>query len=270
MSTESLDGVDGREDELPRILATLRRGEGVDHKQLQTLVAQLETANKELDAFSYSVSHDLRAPLRAIDGFSRILLEQEYARLGPDGQRYLRLISKNTRDMGALIDGLLTFSRLGQQALSKRSVRGERVAQQAVMQFEAERAGRAVEVRVEELPEVIADPDLLRQVFVNLLSNALKYTRTREAARIEIDSYLENGERVFCVRDNGVGFDMRFADKLFNVFQRLHRSEDYEGTGLGLAIAARIVHRHGGRIWAEGKPDEGATFYFTLGGAQEG
>jgi light-regulated signal transduction histidine kinase (bacteriophytochrome) len=179
-------------------------------------------------------------------------------------------VNQNAQDMGKLIDGLLAFSRLGQQALAKRPVKAGAVAREALGELRPELEGRAVEVSVGDLPTVEADRTLLKQVFVNLLANALKYTRGREPARIEIGSYEDGPERVLFVRDNGVGFDMRYVGKLFQVFQRLHRVEDFEGTGLGLALVARIVKRHGGRIWAEGKPDEGASFYFTLKGARDG
>jgi signal transduction histidine kinase len=229
---------------------------------------QLEEANRELGAFSYSVSHDLRAPLRAIDGFSRLLLDEYADELPSDARRYLGLVGKNAQEMSRLIDGLLTFSRLGQQRLSKRSVKVDTLAREVVAELDAERSGRAVEISIGALPSAQADPTLLRQVLVNLLSNALKYTRQREAAKIEIGFHEHGGPPVFFVRDNGVGFDTRYANKLFQVFQRLHRAEEYEGTGLGLALVARIVRRHGGRIWAEAKPDEGATFYFTLEGGE--
>ena len=228
--------------------------------------AELESQNAELDAFSYSVSHDLRAPLRAIDGFSRLLVDEYAGDLPPEGRRYLGLVSRNTQEMGRLIDGLLAFSRLGQQQLDRRAVDVDAVAREVVAELESAAAGRAVEISVAALPGARADATLLRQVFRNLVSNAFKYTRERDPARIEIGSDAGAGHAVYFVRDNGVGFDMRYADKLFHVFQRLHRAEEYEGTGVGLALVARIVKRHGGRIWAEARPGEGATFYFTLEG----
>jgi signal transduction histidine kinase len=226
----------------------------------------LQSANRELEAFSYSVSHDLRAPLRAIEGFSGLVLDQHANDLPPEGRRYLGLVRKNTQAMATLIDGLLAFARLGQQQLSKRSIEVEPLARELVAELEASSNGRILEISVGTLPPARADRALLRQVLFNLLSNAVKYTGAREVARIEIGAYENDGQTVYFVRDNGVGFDMRHADKLFRVFQRLHRAEEYEGTGIGLALVARIVTRHGGRIWAEGKPDEGATFYFTLEG----
>ncbi len=226
--------------------------------------SQLEFANKELEAFSYSVSHDLRAPLRAIDGFSRILMEEYAPQLDPEALRYLKLVRDNTGQMGNLVDDLLAFSRLSRQALRTQPVKMTALVRQALEELGAETEGRQVEFAIGELPECQADPNLLKQVWINLLSNALKYTRKREAARIEIGWVKENGEQVFFVKDNGVGFDMRYAHKLFGIFQRLHRSEEYEGTGVGLAIVQRVVHRHGGRVWAQGQVDDGAAFYFSL------
>ena len=231
--------------------------------------AELEAAIKELEAFSYSVSHDLRAPLRAIDGFSRILLEEHAPHLSEEAQRYLRLVRSNTQYMGQLVDDLLTFSRMSRQPLKTQVVEPAGLVQQALEDLRGEREGRRVEISIGELPICQADPALLKQVWINLLANALKFTRKREAAVIEIGSRTDgarSGEQVYFVKDNGVGFDMQYADKSFGVFQRLHRAEDYEGTGVGLAIVQRIIHRHGGRIWAEAAVGHGATFYFTLGG----
>jgi PAS domain S-box-containing protein len=228
--------------------------------------ADLEAANKELEAFAYSVSHDLRAPLRAMDGFSRMLMDKHAPQLPDEARRYLGVVRKSSQEMGQLIEDLLTFSRLGRQPVERRAVSLSRLAREAFEDLHAEREGRRVELVVGDPPECKADPRFLKQVFVNLLSNALKFTRAREVARIEVGGRREGSEHACFVRDNGVGFDMRYVDKLFGVFQRLHRAEDYEGTGVGLAIVQRIVHRHGGRVWAEGKLDQGATVYFTLGG----
>ena len=223
---------------------------------------ELEAANKELEAFSYSVSHDLRAPLRAMDGFSQALLE-DYGPLLPDeGRRYLKTIRGGAQRMGMLIDDLLTFSRLGRAPMKKREVNTEKLVRNVVDDLELE--GRPVEMRIGTLPACQGDPALLNQVWVNLLSNALKYSRHRQPAIIEIGSKREQEETLYYVRDNGAGFDMRYAHKLFGVFQRLHRAEEFEGTGVGLAIVQRVVQRHGGRIWAEAEVDRGATFYFTL------
>jgi signal transduction histidine kinase len=233
--------------------------------EIRARTAELEVANKELEAFSYSVSHDLRAPLRAIDGFTRILGEEFSSTIDPNGRRYLDLVGDNARRMGALIDGLLAFSKLGQQSLTKRRVGVERLVKEAIADVEPQLGGRNVDISLTDLERTVeADPTLLKQVFVNLLSNAIKYTQAREAPQVEVGSYGADGEIVFFVRDNGCGFDMRYADKLFQVFQRLHRAEDYEGAGIGLALVARIVKRHGGGVWASAQLDQGATFYFTL------
>jgi len=228
--------------------------------------AELEATNGELNAFSYSVSHDLRAPLRAIDGFSRIVLSDDEGTLSDSQRRYLGLVRDNTQVMGDLIDDLLSFSRLANQPLKRRTVQTAELVEAVESELLANQNGRTIEFANGELPAVEADPALLRQVFANLLGNAVKYSGERERIRVAVDSERRDGELVFLVRDNGVGFDMRYVEKLFQVFQRLHRAEDYEGTGVGLAIVQRIITRHGGRVWAEGKPDEGATFYFTLNG----
>jgi signal transduction histidine kinase len=225
---------------------------------------QAEAANQELEAFAYSVSHDLRAPLRAINGFSIILSSEHATELSPEARRYLGLIAENARQMDRLIDDLLAFSRLGRQALQKQRVLPADLVQEALNDLQKERAGRQVEFLVGKLPACQADPMLLKQVYANLLSNALKFTRTRDVARIEVGCEQTDDGFVYYVRDNGVGFDMRYADKLFGVFQRLHGEQEYEGTGVGLAIVQRIVHRHGGRVWAEAAVDQGATFSFTL------
>jgi signal transduction histidine kinase len=231
---------------------------------------EAEAANKELEAFSYSVSHDLRAPLRAIDGFSRILLDEHFgAKLSDEEQRLLKLVRENAHNMGQLIDDLLAFSRLSRQPLKKQNIEMLELARQVFDELKTQQNGRRIDVAFADLPQCQGDPRLLKQVFVNLLSNALKYTRKRELARIEVGFATKNDETAFFVKDNGVGFDMRYADKLFGVFQRLHRAEDYEGTGVGLAIVQRVVHRHGGRVWAEGELDKGATFYFTVGAVNE-
>jgi PAS domain S-box-containing protein len=230
-------------------------------KRVLARTAELEAANRELEAFAYSVSHDLRAPLRAVDGFSRILLEEYAAQLPAEAQRYLEIARNNAVQMGNLIDGLLAFSRLGRQEVHKQFVAPSDLVRQVLEDLGLEKTGRQVEISVGYLPGCEGDPFLLKQVFVNLLSNAFKYTRTREIAKIEIASL---DPATYYVRDNGVGFDMRYSDKLFGVFQRLHRAEEYEGTGVGLAIVQRIIHRLGGRIWADAALDQGATFYFTL------
>ena len=227
---------------------------------------RLEAANQELEAFAYSVSHDLRAPLRAMDGFSRILLSDYSSQLAFEAKRYLQLVRDNARQMGHLIDDLLAFSRLSRQNLNKQVVRPQDLVNQSIEDLRPEQDGRKVEIKVGSLPACHADSPLLKQVFMNLLSNALKFTRKRELAGIEIGCQSRNGGATYYVKDNGVGFDMQYAQKLFGVFQRLHRLEEYEGTGVGLAIVQRIISRHGGRVWAEAALDQGATFYFTLEG----
>jgi PAS domain S-box-containing protein len=245
------------------------------NRQLEQRVAELAAANSELEAFSYSISHDLRAPLRAIDGFSRILLEDHLGQLSEDGRHVVEVVRRNTQQMGRLIDDLLAFSRLGRQALKTEPVPLADLAREVMADLQGEAAGRQVDVTIGELGLADADPALLKQVFVNLLSNALKFTRKCKRATIVVDITRDHsgpaaaeagGAAVYFVRDNGAGFDMRYADKLFSVFNRLHRAEDYEGTGVGLAIVQRVIQRHSGRIWADGKPNEGATFYFTLRG----
>jgi PAS domain S-box-containing protein len=226
--------------------------------------AQLETANKELEAFSYSVSHDLRAPLRAVNGFAQMAVEDFGAQLPLEGQHCLHTICDAAQRMGALIDDLLTFSRLSRAPLNRRTVATDSLVRGILADTAAERVGRTIEIRIGELPPCSGDSALLKQVWINLLSNACKYTKQRAIAEIEIGSNRENDETIYFVRDNGAGFDMRYVGKLFGVFQRLHRMEDYEGTGVGLATVQRIIHRHGGRIWAEAAVERGATFYFTL------
>jgi light-regulated signal transduction histidine kinase (bacteriophytochrome) len=221
-------------------------------------------ANKELEAFSYSVSHDLRSPLRAVDGFSQAVLEDYGPQLPDEGRRYLKTIREGAQRMGVLIDDLLKFSRLSRATLKTQEVNADRLVRHVLDELHSEQEGRQVEIRIGDLPMGQGDPALLNQVWVNLLSNALKYTRHRAQAVIEIGCKNEQGENVYFVRDNGAGFDMQYAHKLFGVFQRLHRAEEFEGTGVGLAIVQRVIHRHGGRIWVDAAVDRGATFYFTL------
>lgn len=229
---------------------------------------QLEAANKDLEAFSYSVSHDLRAPLRAISGFSRIVREDYSAALDADGLRYLELVEKSALQMGQLIDDLLTFSRTGRQALILQTVNTAELVNACLTDLQEMQKDRDVTINVGALPDCEADPSLLKQVWLNLLANALKYTRKRDSAVITIGSRPEGGADSYFVQDNGAGFEMKYADKLFGVFQRLHLADDYEGTGVGLALVHRIVQRHGGRVWAEANLNVGATFHFTLTGGQ--
>jgi signal transduction histidine kinase len=218
----------------------------------------------ELEAFNYSVSHDLRAPLRALDGFSRALIEDCAEELSSEAQRYLELIRGNANQMGALIDGLLAFSRLGRQGMVRRPVDVRRLVNEVVAELGPDLEGRTVEFVIGDLPPCDADPVLLRQVYANLVGNAVKFTRDRESARIEIGSSEHEGVRTWFVGDNGVGFEMAFADKLFETFQRLHRSDEYEGTGIGLALVRLIVQRHGGEISFQAEEGSGAKFFFTL------
>jgi PAS domain S-box-containing protein len=230
---------------------------------------ELEAANRELEAFSYSVSHDLRAPLRAMDGFSRILLEEYAPQLPKEAHDYLQLVRNNAQQMGQLVDDLLAFSRLSRQALKKQPVDPANLVQQVLEDVSIEHNGRHVDVVIRDLPSCQADPALLKQVYTNLIANAFKFTRCCGQAIIEIGAQTNGGmsdETTYFVKDNGVGFNPRYAGKLFGVFQRLHRAEEYEGTGVGLAIVQRIVHRHGGQIWATAEVNQGATFFFTLGG----
>jgi len=226
--------------------------------------AQLQAANKELEAFSYSVSHDLRAPLRAINGFSRLLMQEHAPQLNDEAKRFLQTISANTATMAQLIDDLLAFSRVGRQEIRKWRTDMKGMFQAAVREIKQGEPERSVEVQFKDLKEAYCDGALMHQVIANLISNSFKFARNQADARIEI-GYAENEkEQIYFVRDNGAGFDMRYADKLFGVFQRLHRQEEFEGTGVGLGIVQRVIVRHGGRVWAEGKVNEGATFYFSL------
>lgn len=227
--------------------------------------AQLENANRELEAFSYSVSHDLRAPLRHIDGFVEMLRSDASATLSDLSRRYLETISASAKRMGALIDDLLVFSRMARAEMRQTRVSMDELVKAVLKEMAMELQGRQIEWEIDPLPDVSGDRAMLKQVWANLLSNAVKYTRPRERATIQI-RFAGNGEREieFSVRDNGVGFDMKYSDKLFGVFQRLHHADEFDGTGIGLANIRRIIHRHGGRTWARAKVNEGATFYFTL------
>jgi signal transduction histidine kinase len=239
------------------------------HEQLEQRVrertAELSAVNQELEAFTYSVSHDLRAPLRWIDGYTQILAEGLGGQTSEDVTSAMRSIRRGVRQMAQLIDALLTLSRIGKQELRVRITDARSIVDEVMAELAPETGARNVEWRIGPLPCVLCDPALLKLVFRNLLSNAAKFTQPRPVAVIEMGSLERNGEMVIFVRDNGVGFDMRYADKLFGVFQRLHRQEEFPGTGVGLATVQRILHKHNGRIWAESEVDHGATFYFTLG-----
>jgi len=225
---------------------------------------ELEAANKELEAFSYSVSHDLRAPLRAVNGFADIVLRDYGSQLPEKGRHFLERVRNGGQQMGQLIDDLLAFARLNRQPVSRRPVNTIKLVQEVLEAPNLCEKGRRIEMQVGELPPCQGDPTLLRQVWINLISNAVKYSRGREPAIVEIGGESKEGEDLYFVRDNGVGFDMQYAHKLFGVFQRLHRADEFEGTGVGLAIVQRIVHRHGGRVWVDAAPNRGATFFFTI------
>jgi signal transduction histidine kinase len=254
---EMLSEIQKRDKEIRQLNADLER-------RVAARTSELEASNKELEAFSYSVSHDLRAPLRHIDGFVELLTKHAAPSLDEKGRRHLATISTAAQRMGALIDDLLVFSRMGRTEMHKTSVDLAALAEDVVQELKGDAKGRRVEWQLGKLPEVQGDPSMLRLVLTNLLSNALKYSSPREAARIEIQAQPQNGEFIVSVRDNGVGFDPAYSHKLFGVFQRLHGSGEFEGTGIGLANVRRIVSRHGGRTWAEGAVNQGATFYFSL------
>ena len=230
--------------------------------------AELTDSNKELDAFTYSVSHDLRTPLRHIDGFSKILLEQYSEQLDLKGRHYLEEVRNATRNMGQLVDELLALSRVSRQDLRMQVTGLNSLFEQIQTELMKETGDRQIDWKISTLPFVECDPTLMLQVATNLLSNAVKFTRPRDRAVIEVGQMRLGTDIVIFVRDNGVGFDMKYSDKLFGVFQRLHRTEDFEGTGVGLATVQRIIGKHGGRVWAEAGLNRGATFYFTLGGLQ--
>ncbi len=232
--------------------------------RLQERTRQLEFANRELESFTYSASHDLRAPLRAIDGYSRMLLRKYGERLNEDAMNRLYSIRANTQKMGQLIEDLLSLAGATRKGMNTAVIDMKALAAEVWEEVREANQERELQVRITELPHGYGDRTLIKQVLVNLLSNAVKFTRDRKPAVIELGSSREGSERIYYIRDNGVGFDMKYHDKLFGSFQRLHQKDEYDGTGIGLAIVQRIVQRHGGRVWAEGEIDRGATFYFTL------
>ncbi len=234
------------------------------NSELLQRTAELEAANKDLEAFSYSVSHDLRGPLRAINGFSAILLEDHAAELSPDARQLLTTVIDTAKQMNALIEDLLRFSRLGTQSLSKKPVNIANLVHEVLDELGRDREGRQIEIQLGDLPDCVGDHALIKQLFVNLLSNAFKFTGHREKAVIEIGCAEDHGSNVYFVRDNGAGFDVSKARQLFGVFQRFHSQHEFEGTGVGLSIVQRIVVRHGGRIWAEAEVEKGAVFHFIL------
>jgi len=233
-------------------------------KRVIERTAQLEVANRELEAFSYSVSHDLRAPLRAVDGYTHILLEDYGSRLDDEGKRLCSVISESARNMGKLIDDLLAFSRIGRAAMQSSIIDMATMANSIFFELTTPEDRKRIDFHVSPLPSIVGDSTLIRQVWRNLLGNAVKFSFKKERAMVEINAEQHGDEVVYSVRDNGAGFDMQYVDKLFGVFQRLHSIKEFEGTGVGLAVVQRIIHRHGGRVWAESEPDKGATFYFTM------
>jgi signal transduction histidine kinase len=234
-------------------------------RRVRERTAQLEESVKELEAFSYSVSHELRAPIRHIDGFIRILLETDEARLSAGARQCVTRILNAVQSMTTIVDALLKLAQVGRQNLELRKTPLNRVVASVLDELRTEYEGRQVEWRIDELPQAECDRGLMKQVFMNLLSNALKYTRPRAMAVISVGQMVVDDRRVIFVRDNGVGFDAKQIDRLFGQFQRLHRQEAFEGTGVGLATVQRIIQRHGGKIWAEGSEGQGATFFFTGG-----
>lgn len=232
--------------------------------------AELDATNKELEAFTYSVAHDLRAPLRHIQGFSNLLMESYASQLEPQAKTFLQRIGEGTQQMGRLIDDLLSLARIGRQEPRLQTTGLSSLVQEVLRDLKPETEGRDIQWQVGDLPFVDCDPGLMKQVFYNLLSNAAKYSRPRKPAVIDVGQMSVEGQVVNFVRDNGVGFNMKYANKLFGVFQRLHRKEDFEGTGVGLATVQRIIHKHGGRIWAEAEIDKGAAFFFSLASQNDG
>jgi len=235
-----------------------------DNTQRKLAEEETKAVNRELEAFSYSVSHDLRAPLRAINGYAEILREDFGEKLEKDATRVLNIISDNSKRMGQLIDDLLNFSKVGKRAISRSDVEMSEIVKPIIDELLGSEKNRDIKLDCKDLVPARVDVNMMRQVWTNLLSNALKYTQKKEEARIEVGCYVDGDERIYYVKDNGAGFDMKFVDKLFGVFQRLHDAEDFQGTGVGLALVKRIIEKHNGKIWVEAIENEGATFYFSL------
>jgi signal transduction histidine kinase len=262
---EMLMQISVRDAALQQSSENLRQAHAELERRVESRTAELAESNRELEAFTYSVSHDLRAPLRHINAYAQ-MLEEEYAKtLNAEAQKYLARIRAGAKNMGMLVDDLLNLARIGRQELTFQTVPLNQLLDDLLGDMKQETAARTIDWRIEDLGSAQCDPGLIKQVFANLLSNAIKYTRPRSVATIWVGRKEEKGQTIYFVRDNGVGFNVKYAAKLFGVFQRLHRAEDFEGTGVGLATVERIIRKHGGRIWAEAELDKGATFYFTLG-----
>ncbi len=232
--------------------------------ELKRETIKLEDANNELEAFAYSVSHDLRVPLRAIDGFSRIVIEDYEDKLDEEGIRLLNIVRDNTKKMGRLIDDILLLSRAGRQEMQMQELDMTSLANNIYQDFNQDTKGRNIDFSADNLPNAMADRALLAQVFTNLIGNSIKFTENNDIATIKVGSRLDKNDNIYYVKDNGAGFDMKYYDKLFGLFQRLHSQDEFEGTGVGLSIVQRIISRHGGRVWGEGTVDEGATIFFSL------
>ncbi|MEN6624381.1 MAG: PAS domain S-box protein [Smithella sp.] len=251
--------------ELKKMEKTLQKAYDELEIRVKERTSQLEAVNSELESFSYSVSHDLRAPLRAIDGFSRMILKRHGANFDEDTQNKFNVIRHNTETMGQLIDGLLELSRLGRKALVMSTIDMDNIIKEVWEEIQVINQNRKMSLVIKPPPQAFGDRQLMRQVYSNLLANAVKFTKNKDVAQIETGGFTDREKgSVYYVKDNGAGFDMAYYDKLFGVFQRLHRTEEFEGTGIGLATVQRIINKHGGHVWAEGKVDEGATFYFSL------
>jgi light-regulated signal transduction histidine kinase (bacteriophytochrome) len=246
--------------------ALLNLVEDINEKseELTRKTEELQISNKELETYSYSISHDLRAPLRAVNGFIKILMNDYSDKFDDEGKRICKIIETNAVKMGKLIDDLLAFSRLGRSEIRRKSMDMNHHVKQIVEEFNPINGNRSINIKIEKLPKTICDPNLIRQVWINLISNALKYSSLNEESVIEIGSESTENATIYFIKDNGIGFDMNYSHKLFGVFQRLHNRKEFEGTGVGLAIVQQIVQRHGGNVWAEGAIGQGAIFYFSL------